>query len=803
MRRFVLVAVPCALAALVLVLAVTGAFRGRDPQPAPPPATGGADKAVSERPADARPGELPVARRHEPYPFKRVVVIAIGINQYEKLRGTADLRFAEADAAEVANVCEKLYGYEVVRLPREKATKREIELVLQRYGRELGDEDALVAFFAGHGQVVPLPDGGEAGFLVPYDADLDLRNTGNAEEWAAQALDMQYLADLMNGMNARHVVFLADACCSGFMTRRGSLERADLKTFLFGEKSRTIVAATTRRQASREDAAAKHGYFTAALLDELRKDDAASVLDLYVPVMKRVAAKTSGAMTPQFAQFGDGDGMFVFIPQSIPRSQVEADLNGRSLADAPARGLAGVQLRARERLGARTTFEQVVEAFEALGYRYSATPEESHKRWEAKFVRYQLNAGLGDAWAMAALHFCYAKGLGAEKSPERAYYWARQADRFKTPAGVGRFLLARCYESGTGVEKNERAAEKLLGEAADAGFPLALFARGDRVASRTKPGLPGLRPEERAAAEKDLTRAFDAGVTSASVPLSRFAFYAPKPDRAAVAAAVKRLEAAAKKDVPEAHHALWAVYGRDRENFPAKDLMKAEEHLLRAAALGYPFSQRVLAVEHYRKRPYDAPNSALPQNFKETFRWASLAAAQDDPGGHFVLSLLYRDGDGVEVDHDRMKKHLEEAARLKYPGALNTLCWQLAEGKYHTQDFPRAFRLAKQSADLGDGDGHYAVGFFYHAIVDPKIGTFANREDRLAFEYHENSHHTLHHYFQAYKRNKHPKAKEYLETYANWYVNERDNGLGNFRRIAPPGSQAPSTVMNRTVDPIV
>jgi TPR repeat protein len=797
MRRFVLVAVSCALVALVLVLVVSGAFRGRDPQPAGAPAADGADKPAPAQPAEGQPGERPVAQRHEPYPFKRVVVIAIGINQYENLRGTTDLRFAEADAAEFADVCEKLYGYEVVRLPREKATKREIELVLKKYGRELGDEDALVAFFAGHGQVVPLPNGDEAGFLLPYDADLDMRNTANPEEWAAQALDMHYLADLLNGMNARHVVFLADACCSGFMTRRGAMERADLKTFLFGEKSRTIVAATTRRQASREDAAAKHGYFTAAFLDELRKDDAASVLDLYVPVMKRVAAKTNGAMTPQFAQIGDGDGMFVFIPKSIPRSQVEADLNSRTLTDAPARGLAGVQARARERLGARTTFEQVVEAFESPPYRYSATPEESHRRWEAKFARYQLNAGLGDAWAMAALHFCYAKGLGTEKSPERAYYWARQADRFKSPAGVGRFLLGRCYETGVGVEKNERAAEKLLGEAADAGFPLALYARGDRVASRVRPGAPDLRPGERAAAEKDLTRAFDAGVTSASVPLSRFTFYDPKPDRAAVAAAVKRLEAAAKNDVPEAHHALWAVYARDRENFPAKDLLKAEEHLLRAGGLGYAFSQRVLAVEHYRKRPYDAPLSALPQNFQEAFRWASLAAAQDDPGGHFILSLLYRDGDGVAIDHDRMKKHLEEAARLKYPAALNALCWHLAEGKYYRQDFPRAFQLAKQSAELGDGDGHYAVGFFYHAIVDPKTGKFVPDEDKLALEYHANSHHTIHHYFQAFKRNKHPKAKEYLETYANWFVNERENGLGNFRRIAPPGSHAPSTVMNR------
>ncbi len=648
--------------------------------------------------------------------------------------------------------------------------------------------------------MVPLPTGEELGYLLPSDADLDITDTGDPARWAAQGLDMQVVTDVLDGTNARHVVFLADACCSGFLTRRGTLERADLKTFLLGEKSRTVLAATTRRQSAREDATAKHGYFTAALLDELRKDEAASVLDLYVPVMKGVAAKTNGAMTPQFGQVGAGDGMFVFIPKSIPRSQVEADLNGRTLEDVSPRGLAGVQARARERVGARTTFADAVEAYEASPYRHSATPEETGKRWEAKFARYQLNAGLDDPWAMAALHFCFAKGLGTEKIPDRAYHWARQADRFKSPAGVGRFLLARCYESGTGVGKNQQAADRLYREATEAEFPLALLSRGERIALATKPGLAGLEPGELAAAERDLTRAFDAGVWSASVPLSRFVFFHSKPERATVEATVTRLEAAAAKDVAAAHHAIWVVYARDRENFPKKNQARGEAHLLRAAGLGYALSQRVLAAEYYRKRPFDRPLSSLAQDFKEAFRWASLGAAQDEPGAHFILALLLRDGDGVDVDLDRMKAHLEEAARLKYPAALNTLSWQLAEGKYHKQDYQRAFQLAKQSAELGDGDGHYTLGYFYHAILDPRTGTFAPDERRPAFVYHANSHHTLHHYVQAFRQNKQPSAKGYLETYGKKLAEERTKGEGLFLRQASVGSLLPSVVLDRLTE---
>ena len=130
---------------------------------------------------------------------------------------------------------------------------------------------------------------------------------------------MQRVAELLEAMSARHVVFIADACCSGFLVRRGALGRADLGTFLLGDQSRCVLAATTRHQSAREDAAAKHGYFTAALLDELRKDEAASVLDLYAPVAKGVAEKTNGVMTPQFGQVGPGDGMFVFVPKTIPK----------------------------------------------------------------------------------------------------------------------------------------------------------------------------------------------------------------------------------------------------------------------------------------------------------------------------------------------------------------------------------------------------------------------------------------------------------------------------------------------------
>lgn len=749
MRRSLLLAVAGTVVAGSLIGAGFVFLRKKDaPDARPLPPVAGGDSGQGESP--------PAARSHEPYPFKRVVLVSIGINHYPKLRGTTDLRFAAADAAEVADVCESLYGYEVVRLSGEKATRQEIETTLKRYGEALGNEDALVVFFAGHGQVVPLTSESEAGFLIPADADLDINDKSDSARWQSQALEMQSVADLLESMKARHVVLIADACCSGFLIRRGALDRADLRTFLLGDKSRSIFTATTRYQSAREDAAAKHGYFTAALLGELRKDEAASVLDLHLPVMKSVAAKTNGAMTPQFGQIGSGNGMFVFVPKSIPRSQLEADLSGRSLGEDSPRGLSGVQRRSRERAGATTTLADFVEAFEAPNYRFSADPDGNAKRWEAKLSRYQVNASLGDPWAMGALSACFANGLGTEKSPERALHWARQADRFKAPAGLGRFLLARCYETGLGVVANPVAAGKLLSESAAVHFPPALRVRGERKSS------------EREAAEKDLLKAFDGGVFSASVPLARLTFGEKTPKREHVAAAVKRLEVA--KGVPAADHELWAVYLGRGEAFPAKDVEKAKSHLVRAAEAGHAVSQRELAVEHYRDPGefFTARAKAdFPKDFEKASKWAALAAGQNDPGAHHLLAELHRHGKGGPADHEKYRSHLDAAVRGKWSAAMNEYYWELCRGKLFKQDFSQALKTAEESAALGHAEGHYNLGYYYLAILDPETKKTSLKEGVETFlqNDHANTHRTLHHYWQAYKLGKHPGAKRFLESY--------------------------------------
>lgn len=204
-----------------------------------PPTNGAGADSTPERPSRSAGGDV--------YPYGRVVVLSIGVNRYPHLTGAADLRFAESDARAFADLMQSHYGYETELLLGPDATKARVSEALKRCGGDLGESDAFIVYFAGHGQVIETPGAGEEGYLLPADAELDMDNRTDAARWADQALNMQFVTDVLAGVPARHTVFIADACCSGFLTGRGSLDRWDLKTFLSG-RSRAVVTATTRRQ---------------------------------------------------------------------------------------------------------------------------------------------------------------------------------------------------------------------------------------------------------------------------------------------------------------------------------------------------------------------------------------------------------------------------------------------------------------------------------------------------------------------------------------------------------------------------
>lgn len=721
----------------------------------------------------------------KPHVYGRVLVVAVGVNDYPKLDGTGSLRFAENDATAFGRLMADRYGYEVRLLLGSKGggTRRKIERALKEAERELGEDDALIVYFSGHGQVVPLPGSGEAGFLVPTDAELDFKSTKDPQAWADQCLDMQFLAGVADRTKARHVVFVLDACHSGFLTKqKGALDRWDLKTLLF-QKSRAVVAATNQRQLAREDEATQHGFFTAALLRQLGGPDCASVDEVAVAVRKTVADRTSGRMVPQFKAFGDGDGMFVFIPRDIDPREIEADLAGAAPADAVApRGLKGVAVRARDRQAQRTTYEQFLECVHThddLGYPASV---ERQRQWKQRFERFAENAVAGDLWAVAALHYCHSRGLGTAKDPAAALAWARRADEFQKPAGVGRFLLGRCYELGLGVDTravglNQRTARDLFAESAAAGFPLGCWA----AARAALEGMPA--GDEARQVREWAAKAADGGAALGEVALAGLYSTGLAGHPRDGTKARKLLESAARKNCPSGKFNLSRLLTAGGRISP-DDRARARRLMFEAADAGEPSALTTLATEFLQaanEQPYLV--LGLDKDERQARLLTDRAAAQGFGPAVNGIYKFYAQGIGGPVDLKTARERLEVAVARDDAWAYFEQGTEYLQGNGVYEKSPQKAFTAFSRAAAKD----HPVGCTMLALMYDAGEGFPNNR-RPGEMFHAETHLVMHWFTRALVLDGRSEFK--LEPqYADRFARAR-KGLQSFRSMVPLDTDA-------------
>lgn len=691
-----------------------------------------------------------VRRTVGPRLYNRVVALCVGVNDYSSPM-IKNLSYAEPDATAVADRLRTLYGYETVVLLGREATRAAVEAKLREYAGRLGERDALIVYFAGHGQVIELPSHGRAGFLIPYDAELDLDDRTNPDDWRGQALEMRGLVEIVREMKAHHVLLIADACCSGFLTKRGEFaERKDLH-LLLAEPSRVVLAAATENQGAGENWKTGHGFFTGALLDQLERSEAASVTDVFVEVRRRVS-RESKSMLPQMANLGDGDGEFVFIPLEVPERDIQVALEG-GLEHA----LKGVHERSMRRIAQMTRIEDVYEAFEASDYRFSSQPREREKLWRDKVERFRENAARGDVLAMAGLHYCYSKGLGVEKDGGQALHWAQLAYDSGRPAG--KHVLGRCLLNGVGVEKNEEAAWRLIGEAADAGFAVSRLSLADRDLKAME--RTGRFEADRVAHAHDLAeKAAAAGLAKAREQLALlYLFVGELPGvRRDVKRAIELLEAATETGLPSAQAELAKVYTGQLSETP-KDLDKARKLLTQAAEAGHATSQHVLAGEYLQDEEAGAA-LGLQRDDDRARRFFELAAAQDFTPSLLALCRMYQPGTATRPDPKKAREYCERAAELNDPGAFVIQGTWHANGIVYEQDDLRAIELFRRAAVMSHPVGCRMLGWMYEQARGVPLGGHPQREMIPYFKYH-----ALHWHVQAVKLGDDPESKQALDAF--------------------------------------
>ena len=236
--------------------------------------------------------------------------VVIGVNEYAKW---PRLQYAVADADSVrATLVDKL-GFSadrIVTLLDRDATRANILTTLNsRLGKPaIGDADQIFVFFAGHGATRQLASGRSLGYIVPVDAD--------PAQTATEAIAMTEIQNIAEGLGARHVFFVMDACYSGLGLARGGADR-----YLQDNARRVgrqMLTAGGADQMVADGGPGGHSVFTWTLLQALdgKADTNGDGILTATEIAAYVAPSVSkvSLQTPAFGSLpGSEGGDFVFV----------------------------------------------------------------------------------------------------------------------------------------------------------------------------------------------------------------------------------------------------------------------------------------------------------------------------------------------------------------------------------------------------------------------------------------------------------------------------------------------------------
>jgi hypothetical protein len=246
--------------------------------------------------------------------YRRRVALVVGINDYRE--PSLALGYAVADAESVAAVLDERFGFDEVITLYDAAADRQGVLDALSALSALEPDDAVLIFWAGHGATVPRADGGEDGYLLPWDGSrLDPDHPAN--------LTMTELRTRIGrDIPARHKLLVVDACYSGLLAVRDAPalpahSTAYLQAVLH-KPAFQILTAGQADQTVLDEGPGENSVFTGELLLALEEaDDFVTATELALIVQRRVqAAAFAQGGHDQRPDFGrvSGTGDFVLVP---------------------------------------------------------------------------------------------------------------------------------------------------------------------------------------------------------------------------------------------------------------------------------------------------------------------------------------------------------------------------------------------------------------------------------------------------------------------------------------------------------
>jgi len=232
--------------------------------------------------------------------------LVIANNNYKHL---PKLKTPKNDARSLKRLLQQKYGFKQVRALY-NTNRYQVITALNALRYELTEEDNLLIYYAGHGELDKINKRSQ---WLPIDAEPN--NTAN---WISDSS----LSELINAMQAKRVMVIADSCYAGMMTRSvfdnviGNSKLIDLN-----KKSRTVLTSGGVSPVL-DIGGGEHSLFAAAMLTSLKNNNTIlSGQQLYRQVTASVsiaAADMSVDQVPEYApiEFANHEaGDFIFIPQ--------------------------------------------------------------------------------------------------------------------------------------------------------------------------------------------------------------------------------------------------------------------------------------------------------------------------------------------------------------------------------------------------------------------------------------------------------------------------------------------------------
>ena len=255
--------------------------------------------------------------------------LVIGINRYENIKR---LNYAVKDAKFIKYVLMHDYNFKrenIVLLINENATYSKIRSEFSKISKLADVNDRVLIYFAGHGQTMDLPGGGEKGYLLPYEVILDdLYLTG---------LPMDELKNIALISKAKHILYLIDACYGG-MAAIGTRGLNPESTSNYIHKitknpSRQVITAGGRDEEVIEKPEWGHSAFTKNIRTALKfgnadynDDNVITANELYLYLKEKVTIDSQNSQTPQYSRMTSDEGEFVFfVPNTAYKSQNDTD----------------------------------------------------------------------------------------------------------------------------------------------------------------------------------------------------------------------------------------------------------------------------------------------------------------------------------------------------------------------------------------------------------------------------------------------------------------------------------------------